>query len=105
VCPASFTAVVDLCPKPDSGIRFSGFSFRVLGREFAVERLRLRESGALQVSHKQLQSPFHTKKRKGDSDSHQVSWFRVWEGCRESRRCSRNTYPESYITQYTSIRR
>jgi len=29
----------------------------------------------------------------------------LWEGCRESRRCSRDTYPESYITKYTSIRR
>ena len=28
----------------------------------------------------------------------------VWEGCRESRRCPRDTYPESYITRYTSIR-
>jgi len=27
------------------------------------------------------------------------------EGCRESRRYSRDTYPESYITKYTSIRR
>jgi len=27
------------------------------------------------------------------------------EGCRESRRCSGDTYPESYITKYTSIRR
>jgi len=27
------------------------------------------------------------------------------EGCRESRRCSRDTYQESYITKYTSIRR
>ena len=27
------------------------------------------------------------------------------EGCRESRRCSRDTYPESYIPKYTSIRR
>ena len=30
---------------------------------------------------------------------------RLREGCRESRRCSRDTYPESYITKYTSIRR
>ena len=29
----------------------------------------------------------------------------LWEGCRESRRCSRNTYPESYTTKCTSIRR
>ena len=29
----------------------------------------------------------------------------LWEGCRESRRCSRDTYPESYIAKYTSIRR
>jgi len=28
-----------------------------------------------------------------------------WEGCRESRRCSRDTYPESYIIMYTRIRR
>jgi len=28
-----------------------------------------------------------------------------WEGCRESRRCPRDTYPVSYITKYTSIRR
>ena len=25
----------------------------------------------------------------------------LWEGCRESRRCSRDTYPESYINEYT----
>jgi len=29
----------------------------------------------------------------------------LWEGCRESRRCSRDTYPESYISKNTSIRR
>ena len=29
----------------------------------------------------------------------------LWEGCRESRRCSRVTYPESCITKYTSTRR
>jgi len=28
-----------------------------------------------------------------------------WEGYHESRRCSRDTYPESYIIKYTSIRR
>ena len=28
-----------------------------------------------------------------------------WEGHHESRRCSRDTYPDSYITKYTSIRR
>ena len=31
--------------------------------------------------------------------------FRVYEGYHESRGCSRDTYPESYITKYTSIRR
>ena len=29
----------------------------------------------------------------------------IWEGYHERGRCSRNTYPESYITKYTSIRR
>ena len=28
-----------------------------------------------------------------------------WEGCRESRRCSRDTHSESYITPDTSVRR
>ena len=29
----------------------------------------------------------------------------LWEGYRVSRRCSRDTYPESYITKYASMRR
>ena len=27
----------------------------------------------------------------------------LWEGYHESRRCSRDSYPESYITKYTSL--
>ena len=43
-------------------------------------------------------------------DRLRVGWLNgfagpLWEGYRESRRCSRDTYPESYITKYTSIRR
>ena len=36
-----------------------------------------------------------------------VGWLNEfsWEGCRESSRCSRDTYPGSCITKYTSIRR
>ena len=37
------------------------------------------------------------------TDRHRVGT--LWEGYDESRRCSRDTYPESYITKYTSIRR
>ena len=36
-----------------------------------------------------------------DADRLWVGW--LWEGCRESRRCSRDAYPESYITKYTCI--
>ena len=32
-----------------------------------------------------------------------TSW--VWEGYHKSKRCSRDTYPESYVIKYTSIRR
>ena len=32
------------------------------------------------------------------------SVIRLWEGCRESRSCSRDTHPKSCITKYTSIR-
>ena len=34
-----------------------------------------------------------------------VVWPNEREGYHESRRCSRGTYPESYTTKYTSIRR
>ena len=34
-----------------------------------------------------------------------IGGLNSWEGCHQSRRCSRNTYSESYITKYTSIRR
>ena len=35
-----------------------------------------------------------------------VGWLGpFFEGYRESRRCSRDTYPELFVTQYTSIRR
>ena len=33
-------------------------------------------------------------------DRLRVGWLHGWEGFRESRRCSRETYPESYITEY-----
>ena len=29
---------------------------------------------------------------------------KLWKVCREGRRCTRDTYPESYITKRTSIR-
>ena len=35
----------------------------------------------------------------------QVTVLDSWEGFYESRSCSRDTCPESYITEYTSIRR
>ena len=31
--------------------------------------------------------------------------YSLWEGYHESRRCSRDTYLESYTTKYTSIRK
>ena len=37
------------------------------------------------------------------ADRLRVDW--LWEGCRESRSCSRDTYPESCITKYASMRR
>ena len=38
-------------------------------------------------------------------DRLRVGWFNGWEGYHESRRCSRDNYPESYITKHTSIPR
>ena len=31
--------------------------------------------------------------------------FPLWAGCCQSRRCSRDTYPDSYFTKYTGIRK
>ena len=43
-------------------------------------------------------------------DRLRVGWFNefsfitsLWEVYHESRRCSRDTYPESYITNYTAV--
>ena len=36
-------------------------------------------------------------------DSGLVGSTDFWKGFRESRRCSRDTYPESYITKYTLV--
>ena len=35
------------------------------------------------------------------NDRLSVGW--LWEGYRESRRSSRDTYPESYISEYTLV--
>ena len=37
--------------------------------------------------------------RLGLVDRLRVGWLNEWEGFRESRRCSRDTYPESYISE------
>ena len=41
-------------------------------------------------------APYHSHVNSGDG---------LWEGYHESKRYSRDTYPESYFTKYTSIRR
>ena len=47
--------------------------------------------------------------RKTCRDRLRVGWLNgfsfLWEGYHERRRCSRDTYPESYIAKYTIIRR
>ena len=35
-------------------------------------------------------------------DRLRVGWL-LWEGFHESRRCSRDTYPDSYVTEYIPI--
>jgi len=51
-------------------------------------------------------SPRISSRRVAGGDRLRAGWLNeFWEGCRESRRCSRDTYPDSYITKYTSIRR
>jgi len=55
-------------------------------------------------------SPYHCRAsmahtRQSKPGSGRLSGDRLRKGCCESRRCSRDTYPETYITQYTSIQR
>ena len=47
-----------------------------------------------------LKDPMYTP-----SVAQSVDFGELWEGCRKSRRSSRDTYQESSITKYTSIRR
>ena len=47
-------------------------------------------------------SPKHENGFGSPHDRLKVGW--IMEGYRESRRCSRDTYSESHITKYTSIR-
>jgi len=55
--------------------------------------------------------PMSSGDQVGTSHSEMKGWYLrvergvLWEGYRESRRRSTDTYPESYITKYTSIRR
>ena len=73
------------------------------GNEFKLKRtfaLKSRpESG--------LDSLCHDYSTVGNSTRRQVRYKSrcFWQGFRESRRCSRDTAPESYIAKYTSIRR
>ena len=48
---------------------------------------------------------FSTSCRARRQQLNRVGWLNGWEGYHESRRFSRDTYPESYITKYTSVRR
>ena len=53
----------------------------------------------------QVISKLHTQQVVTSLNTQQVMSSLNWEGCRESRRCSRVAFPESYITKYTGIRR
>ena len=94
-----------------------GESERASERERARERQRQREGGALPLHQEEVRylclclfaltsscSPERFPAPKVTRLFRVIdSW--LWKGYRESRRCSRDTYPESCITKYTSIRR
>ena len=62
--------------------------------EFSGEETRMRPWRSL--CHDAVQASNHGA---------QLYYALLWEGYHESRRCSRDIYPESYITKYSSIRR
>ena len=63
----------------------------------AVDQPALLESSVYKVQTATLPAPL--------SKTFHFQGEPLWEGYRESRRCSRDTYPESSITKYTRIRR
>jgi len=78
------------------GLRVEG-----LGSMISVERFRVSSVGKREpynrVTPPVLQGVIDSG-LVGSTDFH-------WEGYHESRRCFRDTYPESYIARYTNIRR
>ena len=76
----------------------SGFEFTISGFSFTLSGFGLTASGfGCKVFGNRQECV-------GSHDTLRVGWL-YFEGCRESRRYSRETYPESYITKFTSIRR
>ena len=63
---------------------------QIIGQGGTCPRLACQERTALRNhgSGNEFESQFHAF----------ASEVNLWEGCRESRRCSRDTYPESYIS-------
>jgi len=93
----------------DFGFRVSGFGFRVEIFGDPTHIICQQETPQTWRIFITADVTYHVRQQ-GCLGRHQIVIERVergglWEGYHESRRCSRNTYPESYITKYTSIRR
>jgi len=84
--------------RPDFGLGLSHCQYERLDNLFSCCLL------LLLPHHRQLPLP-HIRVRGLRRKFWQILAGPLWEGCCESRRCTRDTYPESYITKYGSIRR
>ena len=95
--PAAFNA---LCTEQSLGVRDWGLEcgHRITARANSAQLRQSRPDSGLGLSHFQAEAFDHA------SRNHTLAGP-LWEGCRESRRCSMDIYPESYTTKYTSIRR
>ena len=90
-----------LGPQRVTRVRGTEYLFGSSVRHSGHEGLRL----MLKPSPCQPKSNLHRPRPKWVSAFDRLRVGYLWKGCRESRRFSRDTYPESNITKYTSIRR
>ena len=73
------------------------------GLVFKAQRRLYHSNSGLECNEEEEEVPRQSGEAHASNDHTLAGPF--WEGYRESRWCSRDTFPESYITKYTSIRR
>ena len=89
-------------PVKGSGFRVNGEGFRVQSFGFRVDFFSvIHITNSLVLVRNICVAMIMATQSSSERGTDKTVKARSWEGFRESRRCSRDTYPESYITECT----